>query len=95
MQRILYLYLFLSLTVLSCKNQEKVKDKTEDQQPVKEKDWYKRYTGTVAGEPVTVNLYHSGKDVKGAYCYDKKGIIIDLNSEADSSKATITSFMRG
>jgi uncharacterized protein DUF3298/peptidoglycan-N-acetylmuramic acid deacetylase PdaC-like protein len=86
MRHILYLLLFLPFVVLSCKEQNETKEKTEDQQPIREKDWYKRYTGTVAGEPVTVNLYHSGKDVKGTYCYDKKGIILDLNSEADSSK---------
>jgi hypothetical protein len=45
------------------------------------RDWYKQYAGTVAGQPVQVQLHKYGNELHGAYYYTAKGQILNLLPE--------------
>lgn len=54
-------------------------------------NFYKRYTGTVAGQNVTVHLVMSGNVLTGSYYYDKHGIPITLwGGEYDARSRSYT-----
>ncbi len=88
-----FAFIIPCLFLLSCNggdSKKKVPDNVQQPvTPVKKQavtDWYRRYTGTIAGQPVILNLYHFGNDeMSGSYCYTDRGIIIDLYRDNDSS----------
>lgn len=43
-----------------------------------ENGYYKRYTGTIAGVPVVLNLIKSGDNLRGTYYYQKVGSILNV-----------------
>lgn len=47
---------------------------------------YKRYVGTIAGQPVVLNMTQNGDDIKADYYYEKVGKTISLYKIFDSSK---------
>lgn len=57
-------------------------------------NWYKRFTGTIAGQPVVVNMYRVGdgnRDIGafsgGTYYYVNKSELLDLDIQPDTTKA--------
>ena len=68
---------------------------TNDATPLLKTSWVKRYTGTIAGEPVVVILYNwidkSGYPISGGkYYYKDKSVIINLSRlEIDSANKSI------
>ncbi len=93
MPRILHLMLLLSLFAISCNNNNNSSSATSSttitqtihQDTVFLKPWYKRYTGTLAGQAVVLNLYQTaGNDFRGIYSYNAKGVIMELNAMNDS-----------
>ena len=77
-KKILLYVLLISATCIGCKNNNSNNNKHDRQFSALRKQWYKRYTGTVAGQPVVVNLQCSRGSIKGSYYYIDKGVVIDL-----------------
>ncbi len=91
-----YLLLFiLVLFIYSCGNDEPVKTVHEqviaeagfkaDDEAVQGK--YKRYTGSIAGQPVVLNLAQYNNEMLAEYYYEKIGIPITLYKWQDSNMA--------
>lgn len=83
--------LLASASYVGCKNTNSNDNKNRGQNNVLKNTWYKRYTGTVQGEPVVVNLQCSGKTVQGSYYYIDMGMITELfppGYNADGGKLT-------
>lgn len=57
--------------------------------PTDPKNWYKRYTGTVAGQPVVANITMVDGALSGNYYYQSQGKLIDIYFNADSSKPNV------
>lgn len=53
--------------------------------PTEEKNWYRQYTGTIAGKHVTVDMYEVDGALNGSYTYDDKDVLLDIYQERDSS----------
>ncbi len=79
--------LLLSVVLISCGNEEAATDSAIAEDTVEHVEdadnniggFYKRYTGTIANIPVTVNLVQYGDSIiRGAYYYDKIGNVITL-----------------
>jgi Protein of unknown function (DUF3298) len=49
-------------------------------------NWYKHFTGTIAGKAVCVNLYHYNSEIRGTYYYNDVGEPIGLFNGEDSTK---------
>ena len=83
-------YLCLALTLLCACGSSNDK-KEQPQQTTAAEDlggnWYRHYEGTIAGQPVSADIYHANDRLTGTYSYDKQGIILDIYEEKDSSKA--------
>jgi hypothetical protein len=92
----MYLLLFLPVYIISCNNSNSNKAKTGNTITAADsirldtafiKPWYKRYTGTVAGQGVVVNLYQTARhEFRGTYSCNSKGILMELNSMNDSCR---------
>ncbi len=83
--------LLISVSYVGCKNTDSNDNKNSEQNNVLKNTWYKRYTGTIQGQPVVVNLQCSGKIVQGSYYYIDKGIVTDLlpaGHNTDAGKIT-------
>ncbi len=95
MRGILYSLFITSLLFISCNGgneHHETKEQKEQKESVvvtrpKGNEWYARYTGTIAGQAVVVNLNHYGRnEMNGYYYYSKQGVIMDLYSDDDSTK---------
>ncbi|WP_276132753.1 RsiV family protein [Polluticoccus soli] len=80
-----FLLLFLVWGCISCnssaKHGEQVQstdNKQSTNTPVEERDWHKQYSGTVAGQPVHVQLQKYGDELHGSYYYIARGQVINL-----------------
>lgn len=85
-KKILLLILLISLSYVGCKNTDSDNNKHNEQSNALKKTWYKRFTGTVNGQPVIVNIQCSGKNTQGTYYYIDKGIIINLVPSGNGSR---------
>lgn len=54
--------------------------------------FYKRYSGTVAGQPVVVQLHSFNGVISGSYQYNSKGQVIELNMDGEKTAGGITWF---
>ncbi len=91
MYRILCSLVFLSILFIGCNDRNNGSSTKTTEQPAatgKAGNWYKRYAGTVAGQPVVVNLYFDGDSssagtlsVTGNYYYRGKSQLIDLSAD--------------
>ena len=78
------LYILLGCLGLSaCKNTQSGSDKFKELGKEYQGEWYKRFSGTIADQPVVVNLHHYGDITVGAYYYAHKSVIIDLTESED------------
>lgn len=52
--------------------------------------WYKRYTGTIGGQPIVLNLHHYEDVTTGQYYYADRSLIIDLtDAEHDGNSCDL------
>ncbi|MET4081735.1 hypothetical protein ABIB40_001684 [Pedobacter sp. UYP30] len=59
------------------------------------KSFYKHFSGTIAGQPVSVQLQSIAETVTGSYAYTKHNEPIDLVFRKDSSKVNLLVFSEG
>ncbi len=98
MPRILYLLIFFPVWFISCNNGNSNNVKSGNTTTAADstrldtaavKPWYKRYTGTVVGQGVIVNLYQLARnEFRGTFNYNSKGILMELNGKDDSCRGS-------
>jgi len=100
MKKLLCCALSLCLLLGSCKNgDQSTSSHDTDNVPQPKVNWYKRYTGTIAGMPVTVNLcfFEAGQpeagpsSVAGSYYYNNKSQVIDLLASGGKADSVVFS----
>lgn len=76
-----YMVLLIALFAAACNNDGAKKQSTEStasSDSIISRNWYKRYVGIIAGQPVVVNIQCLDKEISGSYSYDKEGKVLDL-----------------
>ncbi|GAA4464406.1 hypothetical protein GCM10023093_14640 [Nemorincola caseinilytica] len=48
--------------------------------------WYRHYEGTIAGQPVSADIYHTQQHIHGTYAYHRQDIPLALFQQHDSSR---------
>ena len=81
-KKILPYILLICLFQTACKNTGS-DNKDKELPKTLQGEWYKRYVGTIAGQPVIVNLHHYSGNTVGCYNYAHKSVIIDLTESED------------
>lgn len=64
---------------------------TEAEAPADPKNWYKHYTGTVAGQPVVADITSVNGAISGYYYYQSQGKLINIYFNPDSTKPNVFS----
>jgi hypothetical protein len=77
-------YLFaLSMPLLACnsgRHTDKIKSTVEELKG----EWYKRYTGAIAGKPAIVNLHHFDGRTEGSYYFAAEGQLTNLEDAEET-----------
>ena len=83
------LYCLLLLTIISCGEKKRTGGHTGNttaEEPAEQSgDFYRRYGGTIAGQPVVVHLQRSGNTLSGTYYYTRQGKAISLSNSEDTT----------
>ena len=87
-----YYVLLLSLLFAACSEHsgstaDRNSDEPSEHNELPAGNFYKRYSGNIAGKPVTVHLHRYGNSVQGSYYYNAVGRDIALRDWNDSAKA--------
>lgn len=82
-------YLCLALLLSACGNNDTNNSATPPP-PTQKEDlgglWYRHYEGTIAGQLVSVDIYHGNDLIYGFYSYNKQDIPLSFYEQTDSSK---------
>lgn len=55
--------------------------------------WYRHYTGTIAGKPVHLNLTYYSQQLRGTYYYGNSGLPIGLYNGEDTTKGDTSQYI--